>query len=66
MGTGSGIGMDLVESENVPTEVQLLDENEKPHQVSRFSMGQNTMMIQDENSDIYITGLKIHYTPKRL
>lgn len=30
MGTGSGIGIDMVESENVPTLVNLVDEHNKP------------------------------------
>jgi len=45
MGTGSGIGIEMVECENVPTLVDLRDENEQPHQVKNYSVGQNTMLI---------------------
>ena len=29
-------------------------------------MGQNTMIIRDEDDDIYMTGLRLNYTPKKL
>jgi len=45
MGTGVGIGMDMVECENVATPVLVLDENEKPHLAKDFVIGQATMLI---------------------
>ena len=66
MGTGAGIGIDMVECENIPTLVDLKDENEAGQIAKKFAIGQNTMMMQDLNDDIYITGLKLHYLPKKL
>ena len=43
----------MVECENVPTLVDLKDENEKPMLAKTFTMGQNTMMIQDTNNSLY-------------
>jgi len=45
MGTGVGIGMDMVECENVPTQVELRDENEELHLAKDFVIGQATMLI---------------------
>lgn len=45
MGTGSGIGIDMVECENQPTYVDLKDENEQGKTVKDFVMGQSTMLI---------------------
>ena len=66
MGTGSGIGMDMVESENVPTRVLLRNEAGELVAAQDFTMGQNTMMIRDTDGNVYITGLKLNYEPKRL
>ena len=66
MGTGAGIGIDMVECENVPTMVDLRNEDEEPMLAKDFAVGQNTMLVKDENNDVYITGLKLHYTPKKL
>lgn len=66
MGTEVGIGMDMVESENVPSEVLLKDENELPKLAKKFSIGQNSQIIQDLEDDIYMVGQKIQYTPKKL
>ena len=63
MGTGVGIGIDMVECENVPTLVDIRDENDKPQLAKRFAIGQNTMLVQDTNNNIYQAGLKLHYTP---
>lgn len=66
MGTGAGVGIEMVECENMPTQVDLKDENDEPQLVKEMALGQNTMMIQDTNNQIYLTGLKLHYTPKKL
>ena len=60
MGTGVGIGIDMVESENVPLLVSL----ENGNRVKDFHTGQNTMMIIDEEYNVMKTGLKLDYTPK--
>ena len=62
MGTGPGIGIDMVECENIPTPIEL--ENGK--RVKSFAIGQNTQIIQDEDNDIHLVGLKLHYLPKKL
>lgn len=68
MGVGSGVGIDMIESENTPTEVNLedaLSASEREAVVVReFSAGQNTMVIRDSKNRVYKTGLKIDYTPK--
>ena len=66
MGTGAGIGIDMVECENIPTLVDLKDDNETPKLAKTFAIGQNTQIIQDIENQIYITGLKLHYLPKKL
>ena len=66
MGTGVGIGTEMVESENVPTDVLLEDEDGGVHAATNFSIGQGTMLVRDESKNIWMTGLKMHYTPKLL
>jgi alpha-tubulin suppressor-like RCC1 family protein len=39
MGTGTGIGIDMVESENVPVQVNLVDSKGTPHLVKDFHCG---------------------------
>ena len=48
--------MDMVECENVPTRVDLQDENLQIQFAKRFEIGQNSMLIQDTNSNIYLVG----------
>lgn len=66
LGVGSGIGIDMVESESVPVGVSVLDNQNKPHIVKDFHPGQNTMMIRDEEDNIYKIGLKLDYQPKQV
>lgn len=66
MGTGAGIGIDMVECENIPTFIDLKDENETAKVAKRFAIGQNTQIIQDTENQIYLAGLKLHYLPKKL
>ena len=45
MGVGSGIGIDMVESESVPREVILVDEKtQEAHSIKDFHVGMNTML----------------------
>ena len=62
MGTGIGIGIDMIESENVPVTVNL--ENNLP--IKDFTTGQNTMLMVDDENNVYKTGLKLDYTPKKI
>jgi len=39
MGTGAGIGIDMIECENVPTWVDLRDENDEPKIPKDFTIG---------------------------
>jgi alpha-tubulin suppressor-like RCC1 family protein len=66
MGTGAGIGIDMVECENVPTLVDLRDESDQIIPAKSFAMGQNSMLVQDENNKIYMIGQKLHYTPSKI
>lgn len=58
MGVGSGVGIDLVESENIPKEVDLetsLPESEKakfPHVVD-VATGMRTMLALDDQNRLY-------------
>ena len=45
MGTGAGTGLDMVECENIPTFVDLKDDDEAGQTAKQFAIGQNTMMI---------------------
>jgi len=65
MGVGSGIGIDMVESENVPREVPFIENNEALR-LKDFHAGMNTMLFQDEKGNIYKSGLKLNYTPKKI
>lgn len=66
LGVGSGIGIDMVESENEPIKITPTNSKGENHKVKDFHTGQNTMMIRDVNDSIYKTGLKLDYTPKEL
>ena len=52
MGVGSGIGIDLVESENVPKEIDFKqalpsDQQSEPVIITDFTAGMNTMLLRD-------------------
>lgn len=67
MGTGTGIGIDMVESESIPIQVNVIDEKtQQPMLVKDFHPGTNTMLIQDVNNNVYKTGLRLDYSPKQL
>jgi alpha-tubulin suppressor-like RCC1 family protein len=66
MGVGSGIGIDMVESENVPREIIFEDKSGEPVLIKDFHAGMNTMLFQDTKGGIYMTGLKLNYTPKKI
>ena len=66
MGTQVGIGMDMIECENIPTWVELKDPEEKVVFAKNFEIGQNTQIIQDSEDRVYLTGLKLFYNPKQL
>ena len=61
LGLGSGIGIDMVESESFPVSLGF-----DGRRVRDFHCGQNTMIVQLEDGSIYKTGLKLDYTPKHI
>ena len=71
LGIGSGIGIDLVESENIPREVDLdavmsPAEQADPVDVINVSTGSRTMMALDKKQRLFQTGLKIDWSPKHV
>jgi alpha-tubulin suppressor-like RCC1 family protein len=66
LGVGTGIGIDMIESENVPVLVPVIDSKNKPHLVKDFVPGLYTMMIRDEDDNIYKVGMRLDYTPKEI
>lgn len=72
LGIGEGVGIDLVESQNLPKEVEFtgqeadLGDDTDPIIVKDFTCGQNTMLIRDSKGRLFKTGLKIDYSPKRV
>lgn len=62
LGIGSGIGIDIMESEKFPTKV-LKDDN---IQFKDLNCGENGMMLKDQNGILYKTGWRLHYTLKRI
>ena len=71
LGVGSGIGIDLVESENIPKEVDLDScmspaEQADPVVVMDVSTGSRTMMALDAKQRLFQTGLKFDWSPKHI
>ncbi len=62
MGVGVGTGLDMIESENVPTIVNF-GENVK---IKDVVCGEGTMMAIDDKHTVYRAGLKLHYTPVKM
>lgn len=56
----------MIESENTPTPINVLDNKDQPHLVKDFHPGQNTMIIRDDENNIYKVGLKLDYQPKQV
>jgi alpha-tubulin suppressor-like RCC1 family protein len=59
LGIGSGIGIEMTESEKFPVPVIKTPETK----FSDFCCGENGMMILDEERSIYKTGWRIDYVP---
>ena len=66
MGVGAGIGIDMVESENTPTEVEVRSPTGELLKVQDFTAGQNSMMIRTEDGGIYKTGQRLDYVPTKI
>lgn len=69
MGVGAGIGIDLVESENLPSPVDIApalpsDAEDKVPFIIDVAAGMRTMMIRDAEDRVLKTGLKIDWSPK--
>lgn len=62
MGIGSGVGIDLVESESVPVNVEF----EGDVSLADFACGSKTMILLDNKGNAYKTGMKFDYIPKRI
>lgn len=58
---GTGIGIDMVESENIPIQIPVGE-----NKVKDFHTGMNTMLILDEADNVYKTGLKLDYSPAKI
>ena len=39
MGVGTGVGIDMIESENMPVQVNILDRENEPQLVKNFTTG---------------------------
>lgn len=62
LGVGSGIGIDMIESESSPTQISVgTNKDGTPKIIKDFHAGMNTMLIKDENGLIYKTGLKLDF-----
>ena len=53
LGISAGIGIDMIESECTPTQVEVRDENDRQQLVKDFAVGQNTMLIKTHKDDIF-------------
>lgn len=58
LGIGSGIGVDMTESESFPTQVYKIPKNLN---IVDFDCGENGMMIKSKDNIIYKTGWRIDY-----
>jgi hypothetical protein len=61
LGVGSGIGIDMVESESTPVQIGF-----EGGLVKDFNTGMNTMLVQTETGEVWKTGLKLDYQPKKI
>lgn len=72
LGVGNAIGMDLVESESIPKELEFTqafpkhDLHTDPVFIRDFSCGANTMIMRDHENNLFKTGNRLDYTPKRI
>lgn len=59
----------MVESESSPVEIRVIPDSKKEVKnptIRDVHPGQNTMIIQDNDFNIYKTGLKLDYSPKEI
>jgi len=72
LGVGNAIGMDLVESEATPKELEFTQAfpkhtlHEDPVFIQEISCGANTMIMRDHENNLFKTGNRLDYTPKRI
>ncbi len=57
LGIGTGIGVDMTESESYPTLVTKI----KDMKIEDFNCGENGMMMKDKDNNIYKTGWRMDY-----
>lgn len=70
LGVGSGVGIDMIESQSLPTEIDFSKDTSQFSEFTRdnvvikdFTTGMNTMMMVDSENRIYKSGLKLDYDP---
>lgn len=72
LGVGQGVGIDLVESESVPKELDFTtsfpghDTHDEPVFIQDVYCGQNTMIMRDFEGNVFKTGNRLDYTPKMI
>ena len=59
MGIGVGTGLDMIESENLPTLINY-GENVK---IKDIACGESTTLAIDDKEKIYRAGIKLNYSP---
>jgi hypothetical protein len=69
MGVGSGTGIEMVECEDLPKEVDFQQalpssERKEPVIITDVCTGSRTMLASDSKGRVFKTGLKIDYVPK--
>lgn len=62
MGVGSSVAIALVEFEDFPTPIEFKEKVE----IKDFACGKRTMILLDNNGDVYKTGMRFDYVPKKI
>lgn len=72
LGVGNSIGMDMVESENQPKELSFTQSfpghelHNDPVFIQDVYCGQNTMIMRDHENNVFKTGNRLDYIPKKI
>jgi len=72
LGVGNAIGMDMVESENQPREIVFTQSfpghelHNDPVFIEDVYCGQNTMILRDHEGNVFKTGNRLDYIPKKI
>eukprot|EP00826_Nyctotherus_ovalis_P042427 TRINITY_DN4360_c0_g2_i8.p1 TRINITY_DN4360_c0_g2~~TRINITY_DN4360_c0_g2_i8.p1 ORF type:complete len:327 (-),score=43.35 TRINITY_DN4360_c0_g2_i8:164-1144(-) len=65
MGTGSNIVLSMVESEDLPTKISF-GESKEEIKIKDFACGNRTMILLDKDENVYKTGMRFDYSPKKI